>query len=120
MRTVMVIEDDDDIREDIREILQHEGYRVAEARDGAEALAWLRSADAPSVILLDLMMPHMDGWEFRAEQRKDPALAQIPTVLLSGAGDLAKHMKELEAAAYLSKPFKLARLLEVVASHAGA
>src|SRR5438552_202636 len=82
---VLVVEDDADIRESLGTILEEEGYGVVTTRNGREALSYLRSGrPRPSLILLDLLMPVMSGAEFRAEQERDPALADIPVVVLSG------------------------------------
>src|SRR5215212_2491309 len=88
---VMVVEDDFTIRETLRELLEDEGYRVTQASNGAEALACLRTNGTPRLILLDLMMPVMDGVEFRRALQKDPRLSDIPMVVLSA--DLALEQK---------------------------
>jgi CheY-like chemotaxis protein len=112
---ILIVEDDTDIREDLAEILRAEGYEVATAANGEVACDWLWHAPAlPDVILLDLMMPVMDGWHFRAEQLQDATLAGIPVVVLSGAGDVRREATALGAAGYVTKPFKLDSLLGVV------
>jgi CheY-like chemotaxis protein len=84
---VLVVEDDAPIREALCAVLRDDGYAVAEAGDGQEALEFLRTHPTPRVILLDLMMPVMDGWTFLREQAADPALAGIPVVVITaGAG----------------------------------
>lgn len=113
-KTVLVVDDDVDIRSTIREILEDEGYRVTEAANGAEALEKLREGPAPDLILLDLSMPVMSGSEFRVEQRKDPSIASIPVVVVSAVGSLDLKVAPLEAAAFLRKPVQLDELLEVV------
>lgn len=112
---VLIVEDDFDIRHDLATILEDEGYRVVATENGWEALRHLRqsSQTAPCVILLDLMMPVMDGWQLRTELLKDPTLASIPVVVLSGAYDAKDTVPG--AAAYLSKPFSMDALLAVVA-----
>jgi CheY-like chemotaxis protein len=112
---VLVVDDDDDIREAVVEILRLKGYRVAGAVDGTDALARLRAGVRPSLILLDLMMPRMDGWQFRGEQSRDPALAGIPVVVFSGDGLLDESLAELVPAAWLRKPLELGELLATVA-----
>src|SRR5262245_40010193 len=95
---VMVIEDDADIAAAIACMLEDEGLTTILAANGREAIDKLSSDDIrPDVILLDLMMPVMDGWEFRAEQRRDPALEDIPVVLLSARNDVDATAKELAA-----------------------
>ena len=84
------------------------------ARNGAEELAALRAGPAPCVVLLDLMMPVMDGWILRAEMLADPALAQIPVVVVSGAADLESKTSQLKAARVLTKPVKWPVLLDSV------
>jgi CheY-like chemotaxis protein len=85
---VLIIEDDDGSREALAELLAREGYGVATAEDGAGAMAYLRSGHRPSVILLDLMMTGVDGWDFRAAQKRDESFAQIPVIAISAAGTL--------------------------------
>ena len=113
-RHVLVIDDDNDIREAVAEILLSEGYEVEQARNGVEGLRAAR-AGHPSLILLDLMMPVMNGWQFREAQRADPEIADVPVVIVSAAAG-----KELDAAAYLHKPFELPELVAVVERHAVA
>ncbi len=113
-RSVYVIDDDRDIRGMLSEILELEGYHVVAAANGREALSQLRSGDPPCVILLDLMMPVMDGWEFRAQLSRDPALASIPIVVLSGDGNIDNKIQTMQAACYLKKPVDLSALLATV------
>ena len=113
---VCVIDDDADIREALYDVLTFEGYEVQVASDGAEALERLRKEeDSCGLILLDLMMPRMNGWEFRRKQVEDPALETIPVVLLTGAGGCEKAASDLKVAAAMAKPVELDALLEVVA-----
>ncbi len=114
-RLILIVEDDGDIREDLADILRNEGFEVVTASNGQEACERLRGPSAlPGLILLDLMMPIMDGWQFRAEQLKDASLAQIPVIVLSGAADIRKEATALGAAGYASKPFKLDALLGTI------
>ena len=113
--SVLVVDDESDIREALAELLADEGYEVQAARDGAEALKKAR-AFHPSVVLLDLMMPGMNGWEFRARQRGDPELASIPVIVLSAFG----RAPGVDAVGYLEKPFELEDLLSAVRAHAHA
>ena len=109
---VLVVEDDEDIREVLATILHESGYSVIMARNGEEALQRLRTGTCrPCVILLDLWMPVMDGWQFREAQRKDPALAGIPVVVLSGD----REAQSFDTAAYLSKPVQFHQLVRTVA-----
>jgi CheY-like chemotaxis protein len=111
---VLVVDDEPDIRETVSEALAVEGYDVEVARDGLEALAACR-AHRPDLVLLDLMMPGMNGWEFRAAQQSDPALASIPVVVVSALG----RVPALHAEAWLQKPFGLDRLVDEVRRHVG-
>lgn len=112
MKLVLLVDDDEDIREALRAILEDEGFAVRVAVDGSDALASLRSGLRPDVILLDLMMPVMSGWQFRSAQRQDPALAAIPVVVLSAVHE---QPDDLSVVASLRKPIDIDRLLEVVA-----
>jgi CheY-like chemotaxis protein len=111
--TILIVEDDLDIREVMRMILEASGYQVFEAGDGAEALVVAR-ARRPGIILLDLMMPGMDGFQFRELQLQDPAIASIPVVIVSGGGAVPQKAAELGAAGYLVKPTDVQRLLAVM------
>jgi CheY-like chemotaxis protein len=115
--TVLIVEDDPLIRETLDEILTEEGYRTVSARDGVEALARLRAAEPPNLIILDLMMPVMNGWEFRAEQLRDPELSGIPVIIVSGSIHSAERTGSLQPSDYLSKPLNVDLLLETVARH---
>lgn len=115
---VCVIDDDPDIREVIALALEEHGYRVVSAADGAEGLWRLRQHEGCRLILLDLMMPGLNGWEFRELQLQDPALASIPVVVLSGVRGLPEHAAKLHAAAYLQKPVDLDHLVSAIGRHA--
>lgn len=111
MSSILIIEDCDEIRVDLAELLRDEGYEVVTARHGGEALALLDAGPAPSLILLDLMMPVMDGWQFRKEQLRKPKLAPIPVVLLTGSNNAQQHARDLNAVGCVQKPFDLGQLL---------
>jgi CheY-like chemotaxis protein len=112
---VMVVEDDEDIRESLLDVLDDYGYEATSAIHGRDALDKLSEESArPTVILLDLMMPVMDGREFRERQLATPALADIPVVVISAFHDLERLIESLKPAAYLSKPIDLKRLLQIV------
>ena len=120
MHVVLVVEDDPDIRATLCEALEDNGYRAAGAANGAEALEYLRkAAEPPCLILLDLMMPVMDGQTFRTEQRADPKLANIPVVVISAYRDVERQANDL-AAEFLSKPVRLETLLETARKHCDA
>lgn len=117
MGAVLLVEDDALIRIDLTEGLRDEGYDVVAASDGRDALERLVERRDWCVILLDLKMPRMDAAEFRRHQLQDPALAAIPTVLMSAANGLAEHAVELDVAAYIAKPFRLAQVFAAVEHH---
>ena len=118
-KTVMVIEDDPDCLRAVSRGLKFGGYGVVEATNGLEALRALESGQAPALILLDLMLPVMDGARFLDEQRARPSLAQIPVALFSGERDLARRAVELAVAGYICKPVDLDDLLSTVRRLAG-
>jgi two-component system response regulator MprA len=118
--TVLVVEDDRDVRDAIAEVLDDSGYLPVLAANGREALARLRSGEPlPHLILLDLMMPEMDGWEFRSVQGSDPALSGVPVVVLTAHADAQDAADRMHAAGFLRKPVQLTELLAVVARHGG-
>src|SRR6476646_6367807 len=80
-KPILIVDDDKDVRSALAELLEGEGYAVAGAHNGHEALQLMRAGLHPAVILLDLMMPVMDGWDFRSEQQRDPAFAGVPVVI---------------------------------------
>lgn len=110
---VLVVDDDRDIRETLQEILETEGYAVHTARNGAEGLARARELH-PSLILLDLFMPVMDGAEFRQQQMQDPEVAPIPVVVVSAAAGLEERIARLDVADHLEKPLDIEHLFDVV------
>jgi CheY-like chemotaxis protein len=117
---VLVVDDDVDIRDMITQALELEGWRVVGAANGAEALRAVRRGPRPDVILLDLMMPVMNGWEFMEAQRQDAALAAIPVVLISGDERLREKAAAAHVAGFLKKPMDLVALLDTVQRHGAA
>ena len=109
-RPVLIVEDDTMARSLMMRTLERQGYPLACAGNGREALELLRSGLLPSLILLDLMMPVMDGWQFLEEQKRDPALAAIPVVIISAARQNQAEAIALGAAEYLQKPIELEEL----------
>ena len=107
-RTVLIVEDDVDTREMLGRYLELEGFRVETAANGRQALERLESGSEPSVIVLDLMMPVMDGWQFRREQAQRGEIAKIPVIVVSAAGK--DRISQIDADAYLSKPVDLDEL----------
>ena len=107
--TVLVIDDEQDIREIFETVLRYDGYEVLSAGNGQQAMDLLRRGARPDAILLDLMMPQMDGWQFRVAQRQDPALATIPVIAVSA--DRTAKAAAIDANAYLAKPVDVNALL---------
>jgi CheY-like chemotaxis protein len=116
-RVVYVVDDDQEIREILAELLAEEGYRVITATDGRDALDKLRQhVEKPCVILLDLMMPIMSGNQFYVEQQADPALASIPVVVISADGNVRKEAAQF-GGEYLAKPIRIETVLHAVERH---
>jgi len=113
-KTILVIEDDAATREALAMILRGDGFTVTGAANGQEALGLLRSGLKPDLILLDLMMPIMDGWQFRREQVRDDALAAVPVVILSADGNVQLKAASLHAVDFLQKPVDAEHLLDVI------
>lgn len=116
---ILVVEDDNAIREVLTDVLESEGYQVLNAPNGQEAIRLLRSSTLPCLILLDLMMPVMNGWQFRDEQRQDPVLAPVPVVVISADSDLASKAAAINANDFLKKPIEINRLLDTVEQYCG-
>jgi CheY-like chemotaxis protein len=113
-KPIMIIEDALDIQTVVRKFLEAEGFPTLCARNGLEALELLRSAeDLPAVILLDLMMPGMNGYEFRTVQRRDPRLSRIPVVVMTADGHIDDKAAMIEAQGCIKKPMNIDQLLEV-------
>jgi CheY-like chemotaxis protein len=111
---ILIIDDEADIRWLISELLVDEGYTVAQAANGRDALTYLQAADPlPCVIILDLMMPVMNGWDFLQVRQQDPLLAPIPIVIVSAART-AINVNALGVQGALDKPFDMDRLLATV------
>lgn len=103
--SILVVDDDADTRDALRELLETEGYAVVEAANGRAALQRLRGGLRPRAILLDLMMPVLDGWDFRSQQLADPALKDVPVVIMTAAGFSADTVRaQLGGIDFVSKP----------------
>ena len=111
---ILVVEDDDDIRDTLRELLAAEGYEVDGAKDGEEAFRQLEGGQHATLILLDMMMPGMDGEAFLTTLRRRPELAGVRVVVISGNAKARDRAQELSADACLVKPFELDDLLGMV------
>src|SRR5919201_836869 len=101
---ILLVEDEPSTRDAMTLVLELQGYKVVGAADGQQALDHLRGDGRPCIILLDLMMPVLDGWGFRAQQQQDPALAAIPVIVVSADGAVGQKAASLGAASYLQKP----------------
>jgi CheY-like chemotaxis protein len=112
---VLLVEDNDDVREMMALALQLAGASVACAANGRDALALLKGRPAPNLILLDLMMPVMNGWELSAALKRDEALAKVPIVVISAMGEAGAA--ELQPAEFISKPVDIDHLIDVVTEH---
>jgi len=116
--SVLVVEDDADIQGALVDILEENGFTAIGVNNGAEALRWLRGGgELPCLILLDLMMPVMDGASFREVQRKDPRLAAIPVVVLTAYRDVKRHAANLDGVTILKKPPDVRELVGVLQAH---
>jgi chemosensory pili system protein ChpA (sensor histidine kinase/response regulator) len=111
---ILVVDDDDDIREVMQDLLASEGFNVEAAKDGLDALDKLERNGQPPLILLDMMMPNMDGEAFLKVLRGKPDMADAPVVVISGNAAVREKANSLHAAACLVKPFELDELLGVV------
>jgi CheY-like chemotaxis protein len=107
---ILVVEDDEDAREAMVALLELKGYQAVPAGNGKEALDYLRRAPVPDLIILDLWMPVMDGWQFRSEQVRDPRLAEIPVIVVTALSDRA----DVDADEIIIKPVDVDRLLKTV------
>jgi CheY-like chemotaxis protein len=113
-KTIVLVEDDEGIRETMAALLEDEGFAVAQAANGAEGLARLRAVADPCLVLLDLWMPVMNGWQMLEKLQADDGLRRVPVVVISAAGDIPPPEG---AAAFLRKPIRLEVLLDNVERH---
>jgi CheY-like chemotaxis protein len=114
---VLVIDDDEGVRTAMRRHLQHAGFDVISAASGAEGLALMQSDSSICLVLLDMIMPAMDGWGVRRRQMDDPRLAKVPAIILTGAPLPSLVHDQLKAADYLLKPVGHAHLISVVSNY---
>jgi CheY-like chemotaxis protein len=115
---ILVVDDDETIRDSLVEFLADSGYDAVGAVNGRDALDKLEAPNPrPCMIVLDLMMPVMDGKAFRDEQLRDPVVSSIPVVVISAYKDVTTRAEELSATAHLKKPLKLSELLALVRQH---
>lgn len=116
---ILVVDDHADIRDGMRHLLETEGYGVETATNGREALALLFGGLHPCAIVMDMMMPVMNGFEFRQEQLLHPSIAGIPFIAYSAVFDVATHAQHLHANAYVEKPIELQHVLSLIRQHCG-
>ena len=116
-KSILVVEDNIDIQESLKATLEIEGYKVFTADNGREALDQLAKIPTPCLILLDLMMPVMNGWEFAEEIGKDIMLSSIPIVVVTAIGDANKSPK---TDGYIPKPINYEALISTVKKYCGA
>ena len=117
--TVLVVDDDRDLRESLCEVLTEEGYVARGAADGREALEYLRSVEElPRLVFLDLMMPRMNGWQFRDAQKADPRIAGIPVAVVTAMGS-DTLVRGIDADLVIRKPPGLDELLDVCRRYLG-
>jgi CheY-like chemotaxis protein len=113
-KRVLIIEDDESIRELLIELLESEGYIVSSAENGLLGLEFLKNNSKPDIILMDLMMPVMDGYTFRSEQLKNPQWNKIPTVVMSAEASAKEKLKNYSITAFLAKPIELETILKTI------
>ena len=119
-KKILVVEDDRDIQTVVVQLLESEGFETICANNGREALQVLKddTQNLPDLIILDLMMPIMDGFEFREEQKRDPRIANVPIVIMSADGNVEPKKHKIDAKAYIKKPLDIDDLIELVKPHA--
>lgn len=114
-KNILIVEDDLDIAENLKALLSLEGYSSEISKDGLEALNRLRDGSPrPSLILLDLMMPVMDGFQFYREQQSDPTIANIPVVVMTAGGNVETKVQKMGIQAYFRKPLDVDKLFATI------
>lgn len=115
-KTILIVEDDEDIRNNLQLLLESEGYVVELAQNGQVGIDLLRSGKPlPSLIVLDLMMPIMDGFQFREAQLKDPRIADVPVIVMTADGHVEDKQRRTAAKLLLRKPVDIDVILDAVA-----
>jgi CheY-like chemotaxis protein len=113
-KLILIVDDDPEIRDALKDVLEDEGHRVVLAAHGAEALDQLRGGIRPDLVFLDHMMPVMDGPTFAAEVGQDPALRGLSIVLVTADGHASSKAQAMGVQAYLAKPLQLDLMLDLV------
>jgi len=111
---ILLVEDDESLGSILAAVLQDQGYRVALASNGKEAIDYLFTGQRPGLILLNLVMPAMNGWKFHEQIKQVPELAEIPVIVLSGVGNLQRKAAALGADESFAKPYNLKVLVDMV------
>lgn len=115
VKPVLIVEDDKSIRDALQELLESEGYPVISATNGSKALTFLRAAEVlPRIILLNLMMPVMNGIQFRAEQEQDARLGAIPVILMTADRQIESKRMKIGARGFVRKPFEIADVIKKI------
>ncbi|HEY3360215.1 MAG TPA: response regulator [Polyangia bacterium] len=114
LKTILLVEDDPEIRASMSDILEQHGYYVRTAANGVEALEQLRESGSITIILLDLMMPRMNGFEFRERQLQDPTLATLPVIVITAYGQMAEKVAALGQVPCLRKPVDYQELIALI------
>lgn len=117
-KSILIIEDDVSIRELLVELLESEGYKVFSAENGLEALSILNKGTKLNLIIVDLMMPVMDGYAFRKEQLKNDSWSNIPTIVMSAESNAKEKLKSYNVTAFFSKPIELETILQMIKKYA--
>lgn len=118
-KPVLIVEDDRSIRNALQDLLEAEGYTVVCATNGSKALTLLRAAEQlPGIILLNLMMPVMNGIQFRAEQEQDARLGSIPVILMTADRQIESKRMEIGARGFIKKPFDIADVVKKIERYA--
>jgi CheY-like chemotaxis protein len=113
VHSVLIVDDDFELLDALSDVLEIAGYPTRRAQNGREALNFLRTPPRPAIILLDLNMPVMNGWQFLAQKRNDPALVKVPVVAMSGVS----MGRPQGAAGFLRKPIRASALLKVIENY---
>jgi CheY-like chemotaxis protein len=119
-KQVLLVENDEIIREGMASVLRSEGYGVAAAGDGLEALEYLRRSPAPDLVVLDMLLPVHDGWRFLEDRKRDPALASVPVLITTAIGVASDEWaRSLGACGCLRKPFDIETFVREVRRRIG-
>lgn len=116
-KKILTVDDDEDIRSTLTEMLQEEGYETVWAKNGQVALDYLKAApdnELPDLVLLDYMMPIMNGRDFNLEKQKIERLKHIPVVMMTANGNLMNVMENVETSGYMSKPMDIETVVKMV------